>query len=391
MGHTGESFRPPAWLTGASVVLAGVGGVAVVAGFAADPSRTWADLFLAGIFLAWLGVGALALLAVDAVTGAGWSLPLRRLQEACVAALPAAAVVVLAVLFVQPDLFPSPAVGHPSRLRSWWLERPFFLARAVGYFGIWLLFAWALIRAVRAHEQSGDGPWDARSAGLAAAFLVTFGVTCWLGSYDWLMALQPGWTSTIFGVYNFAGAFLSALAAVTLLAVMLRHHAPLRTFLTADRLHTLGTLVFGFSSFWAYTWYCQYLLTWYTNHPDETSYLRLRWAGDWPAFVLASVVLSWAVPFIVLMPRWTKGNGAVLALVSVAILAGRWLDLFVIIGPTQGAALAAPGLPEAGIGLGAVGVLGLAAMWSLRRLPLVAPNAAQLELAETARPLIVAE
>jgi hypothetical protein len=199
-----------------------------------------------------------------------------------------------------------------------------------------------------------------------------------LATYDWFMALQPGWSSTIIGVYNFAGSILSALAAVTLLAVTLRRYAPLRAVLPTACLHDLGTLLFGFSSFWMYIWYCQYLLIWYTNHPDETGYLRVRVQGVWLPYLLTSLVLNWVVPFLVLLPRRNKQSGTVLACVSIMLLVGRWVDLLVIIGPSQGEAFATPGLIEAGIAAGTVGVLGHCVLWSLAKLPLVPQGAADV-------------
>jgi hypothetical protein len=363
------------------LVLALVGGVAVAVGLSSEAQRTWAVLFLASNYAVWLATGVLALIALDAVTGARWSLPVRRLQESCVAVLPVAIVGLLIVLVFDASLLrPADEAGSSERysaLRSFWLQRPFLISRSVLYLAVWSLFAVLIIRAIRNQERAGIELWSATSRGLAAAFLVIFGYTCWLATYDWLMALQSGWSSTMFGVYNFAGSILSALAAVTLLAVALRRQASLRTVLSDDCMHILGTLLFGFSSFWMYIWYSQYLLIWYTNHSDETSYLRERVQGVWLLYLLASVVLNWVVPFLVLLPRRNKQSGAVLASVSVMLLVGRWVDLLVMIGPSQGEAFATPGLIEAGIAAGTAGVLGLSSLWSLAKLPLI-PQPADL-------------
>jgi hypothetical protein len=357
-----------------------------VAGLSSDAQRTWPALYLACNYAVWLATGALALIALDAVTGARWSLPLRRLQEAWVAVLPVASAGLLVVLLfdaslIRPDGNAGTSEGS-SALRSFWLQRPFLLFRAVAYSALWSAFAVLIVRSLRAQERARAGLRGPTSVRLAAAFLVVFGYTCWLASYDWIMALQPGWSSTIFGVYNFAGSILSALAAVTLLAIALRRYATLRAVLTADCLHDLGTLLFGFSSFWMYIWYCQYLLIWYTNHPDETSYLRERVQGVWRPFLLTSLVLNWVVPFLVLLPRRSKQSGAVLMCVSIMLLIGRWVDLLVMIGPSQGESLAAPGLGDAGIAAGMAGVLGLCVFWSLAKLPLVPQGAADVLLTE---------
>ncbi len=371
------TFQPPRRLLRVLQGLAVLGGVTLAAGLVLAPQRAWANVLLAGNYLVGLALGGLVLVALHYVTGARWSAPLRRPMEALAAALPVAGVALLVVLLLKPSLYswtgPAPAgAEEPSALRAFWLSRPFFLLRALAYLAVWLAFAAALVRATRRQDETGDPAPTTRILRLSAGFLVAFGVTCWLSSDDWLMSLEPDWSSTIFAVYNFAGFFLSALAAVTLLAVWLRRAGPLRG-VTTDQLHDLGTLLFAFSSFWMYTWFCQYLLIWYTNHPEETAYFERRQDGAWPALVLLAVVLNWAIPFAVLLFRPAKCRPAILAAVCLIILAGRWVDLFVMIFPSQGEALARPGVAEAGIALGAVGVGTLAVLRSLSRAPLPRP------------------
>jgi hypothetical protein len=373
------AFHPPRWFVRLFAVLAIVGAITFVLGLFWSPQRAWANVLLISNYLVWLAVGALVLIALDNVAGARWSEPLRRLQQAIVAVLPVAGLGLLAVLLFRPSLYSGSAQTlageeHASPWRTFWLARPFFLCRSLVYLGAWLAFAAGIINNSRKLEQTDDPERIRKSIRLSAGFLVAFGVTCWLASYDWLMSLEPDWSSTVFGVYNFAGAFLSALAAVTLLAVMLKGFSPLRDFLTEDRLHNLGTLLFAFSSFWMYTWYCQYLLIWYTNHPDETIYFLRRGEGSWPMLLLTDLALNWGIPFLVLLPREAKRNASVLGGVSVIILAGRWLDLFLMIAPSQKDTLALPGALEAGFAMGAVGILGLAVFWALARSPLVPLN-----------------
>jgi hypothetical protein len=388
-----STFHPPLWALGLAGALAVLGGVALAAGFLGAPARAWANLFLASNYLVGLGLGGLLFVALLYVTGARWSEPLRRLPEALTATLPVAGLGLAAVLLLHPSLFPwtaeaHAAEGHASPLRSAWLERPAFLLRALIYFTLWLAFAWAIVRNSRRQDRTGDPALTARNVRLSAGFLVVFGVTCWLASSDWLMSLEPTWSSTVFGVYNFAGLFLSALAAVTLLTVCLRRANPLRAFVTADRLHDLGTLLFAFSSFWMYIWFCQYLLIWYTNHPEETAYFRRRLDGPWPTFLIADLVLNWGIPFLVLLFRAAKRSPAILATVSLLLLAGRWVDLFVMIAPSQGDTLAAPGLVEAGVALGTAGVVGLAVLWALGTAALVPVYAViKGQRSEVSRPL----
>jgi hypothetical protein len=348
------------------LIVAVVGGITLAAGLVEMPERAWPNLLLISNYLVGLALGGLVLVALHYVTGADWSASLQRVPEALAVVLPVAGVGLGLVFLLHPSLYAwyghaGADTEHASGLRSVWLNYAFFLVRALAYLAIWLAFAFALAR----------GQTRARKTRLSAGFLVAFGVTCWLASTDWLMSLEPDWTSTVFSVYNFAGLFLSALAAVTLVAVTLRHAGPFRDILTESHMHDLGKLVFAFSCFWMYAWFCQYLLIWYTNHPVETAYLRLRAEGTWPTVLLIDLALNWAIPFVVLLPRWTKCRGWVLAPICLVILAGRWVDLFLMIFPTQGQALAIPGLAEAGFAVAAVGILALAICRGLSRAPLV--------------------
>ena len=147
---------------------------------------------------------------------------------------------------------------------------------------------------------------------LSAIFLLVYAPTFSLASCDWLMLLDPMWFSTIWGVYNFAGMVQATLAAMIVLAIVLRARGPLRGIFTDDHLHDLGKLLLGFSCFWMYIWFSQYMLIWYTNMPEETSYYILRTQGPWGPLMIANVVLNWIVPFFILLPRPCKRSESVM-------------------------------------------------------------------------------
>jgi hypothetical protein len=367
-----SEYRLP-W-SAAAVCLAAalVGVVALAAGFYQAPQRAWAGAFTACNFLLGLGLGGLVFVALHYVTGAKWSLPLLRAPEAMTAVLPAAALglaVVLPALFFLYSAWGPPADAAP--LRRLWLNPPFFFARSLIYVAVWIAFGVLIVRNSRRQDAERDPAPTQRNRRLSAFFLVAFGVTCWLSSSDWLMSLAPNWASTVYGVYNFSGLFLSALAAVALLVIWLRRTGPMRGVVTADHLQDLGALLFGFSSFWMYVWFCQYLLIWYVNNPEETSYFRDRVNGPWTAWLLLDLGLNWAVPFVVLLFRAAKRSPLLLGAVALVVLAGRWVDLSVMILPSQGGASQPPDLVEAGLALGTVGAFALIVLVSLQRAPLV--------------------
>lgn len=368
-------FRAPRGMTQLFQVLTILGGVTLLAGFVLAPQRTWADLLLVSFDLLGLGLGAAVWLAIHHITGARWSLGLRRPLEAMTAILPLAAIGLTVVVFCRPSLYPwftsAGSDDLSSPLRTLWLGRFFFLSRAVAYSAMWIAFARRMVCA--SHRQDLDDTRAAtrKNVRLSAQFLVVFGVTCWLASSDWLMSLEPEWSSSMFGVYSFAGMFLSSLAAVTLLVIWLRRHSPLRHVITADQLHDVGTLLFALSSFWMYTWFCQYWLIWYVNNPEETAYFVRRQQAGWRTIMLLDLTLNWGLPFLMLLFRSAKRNPVVLGTVSVVILAGRWVDLFLMVFPSQGNSAPVLGAIEAGLLLGAAGAFGLICFRALAAASLV--------------------
>jgi hypothetical protein len=356
------TYRPTGRLLSLFAGLVVLGGCALVGGLVFDPQRTWAHLLLLSYYLIGIGLAGLLFVAFHYVTGARWSVPILRVPEAMTAVLPVAAVGIIAVLLCRPSLYSwsESAAGHQgeSPLHRLWLNRPFFLGRALVYVVVWSAFAMAFLRRPRHRDAASSVP-------LSAAFLVVFGVTCWLASYDWIMSLEPAWASTIFGVYNFAGLFLSGLAALILLVIWLRRRGVFHDGVTQDHLHDLGTLLFSFSSFWMYTWFCQYMLIWYVNNPEETAYYQQRWQGTFPVYLFLNLALNWAIPFLVLLFRSAKRNPHVLAGVALLVLAGRWVDLYLMVLPSQKDVVATPGLLEAGLAVGMVGLFALAFFRSL--------------------------
>ncbi len=360
-------------LTGRLAALAATGALTALVGISLAPERVWPDLLLAGFFLVGLGLAGLVFIALHYVSGAGWGVAIRRVPEALVALLPAGSLLLALVLLVRPNLYPwfGMAWSDPTGalwFKQLWLSRPFFLLRAAIYLALWLAFGRLIVRTSRQQDEHGDLALTRRNTRLSAAFLVTFGVTFWLASFDWLMSLQPSWYSTIFGVYNFAGLFSSGLAAIILVLLWLQRLGALYETFTEQHRLDLGRLLFAFSTFWAYIWFSQFMLIWYANIPEETSYFLPLVRGDWGWLFVGNLTLNWILPFLILLPRSYKKSPSALAKVSLLVLAGRGLDLYLMTAPRPHPLLT---IWELGIALGVLALAGLLVFRALREAPLV--------------------
>jgi len=319
--------------------IAIVTGIVLIAGATVVPDRTWSNLLIVAFYLTTLGLGGGLFIALAYITGASWNVAFRRVPEAMAGILPLAGIGLLAVLLVRMERYGWHHHGHGDAGTFWfkelWSYPPFWAARAVVYVGLWVLLSRAMIMVSRRQDQSGNVRLTFVNRRLSALFLAVYATTFSLASCDWLMLLEPMWFSTIWGVYNFSGMIQATLAAMVIVCLLLRRPGgPLHGTFTDEHLHDLGKLLLGFSCFWMYIWFSQYMLIWYSNIPEETSYFIPRTHGPWGPIMVLNIVLNWIVPFFVLLPRPCKRSGGVMAKIAVVVLIGRWVDLYLMVFPS---------------------------------------------------------
>jgi hypothetical protein len=373
-------YLPSRELLPVSRIVAVLGGAALLAGLALSAPRAWSNVLLAGLYLLGLGLAALAFVAIQYASGGTWATVLRRVPEALAGLIPCGGLlIVLAAACGGGELYPWMSESAPGGFRGIWLQPGFFFVRALIYLGLWTVFGAAILITSRRQDDTGSPALTHRNARLSAIFLPVFGVTVWLSSVDWIQSLEPHWSSTIFGVYGFAGLFLSGLAAITILTIRLRAAGPLAGLVTREHLHDLGKLLFAFSTFWMYIWFSQFMLIWYGNLPEEGTYYVHRLTGAWAPLFWANVLLNWAIPFLVLLSEKAKRSEKVLLRVAGVILVGRWLDLYLLIAPSVDGATPSFGIWEAGAILGMAGLFVLVFNRMLHSAPMVPAGDPYLE------------
>jgi hypothetical protein len=319
-------------------VLMFIGVLLFALGLAKDSQRTWHSFLTSYFFFVNLGIGGLFFAALQHVSKAGWSVNIRRFAESFTAFIPFAAIGAVVLLFGARTLYVwlNPEVVANDELllgKSGYLNMSFFVIRLAVFFGAWILFQRLIVGNSVKQDVDGDERHTIRNVGLSIAFLLVFALSYSLFSIDTLMSLQPHWYSTIWGVYCFAGLFQSTMAALTILTVYMMKKGLVRGLVTHDHLHDLGKFLKAFTVFYAYIGFSQFLLIWYANLPEETIFYLARSTGGWMMATLSLLIMKFAVPFLLLLPKAAKRSPAHLVLVSTLILVMQYVDIHWMVYP----------------------------------------------------------
>lgn len=380
MTNTGLTLTPA--MTRIPLALIAIGAIAFVLGLIFDPQRAWLNLLVDGFYVLSIGVSGIFFITTQRLSSAKWSAPIRRIPEAIMQVMPAAAVIMIVLWFGFEKLYPwvdPHALHHPGAHvtpgRVTYLAPAFVYARMAGILILWTFFAWRMRTISLAADGSPQAGLRAHSQlnRYAAVFAPAFAFTISMAGYDWIISLEPLWFSTMFAVYIFAGCFVQGIAAIGLTTVTLKRRGafgPGASQIGGEPVHTLGTMLLAFSTFWAYIWVCQYLLIWYGNLPEEVTYYLRRTNGPWLPVFLASFVINWIIPFFVLLPRTSKRSLRIMTGICILVLFGRWLDLYILVMPAHWTAPRVGPL-EIAMAAGAAALIFLMVVRALSRAPLV--------------------
>lgn len=297
---------------------------------------------VAFMFYTTISLGALFFVMLHHLTGARWSVVLRRLGEGLMMNFTIMLVLFIPVLIRIPRLYewadPAKAAPQASALihiKSSYLNPTFFTVRALFYFAVWITLAWILYRRSILQDKTGDPALGESMRRWSAPGMLLFAFTVTFAAFDWVMSLDAAWYSTIFGVYVFAGAVLAGLATIILVSLAVGTSSPaMGRAITVEHLHDLGKLLFAFVIFWAYIAFSQMMLIWMGNLPEETAWYARRWqAPGWRTVSILILVGHFALPFLFLLPRAIKRNRWTLGLAAAWILLIHYVDLYWLIMP----------------------------------------------------------
>lgn len=216
--------------------------------------------------------------------------------------------------------------------KSAYLNKPFWTIRSLAYLFLWVLMAIIIRKYSLKEDLDGSQAWWQKTRTVAAVFLIIWAVTSSTMTWDWVMALDPHWYSTLFGWYNFISLWIASICTIILMLIYLKRQGYLEQ-LNENHLHDLGKYAFGFSVFWTYLWFSQFMLYWYGNIPEETRWWLDRARTDYKWLFYANLLLNFLFPFLTLMRRDAKRNMTVLTIVAAGLIITHWLDFFMMITP----------------------------------------------------------
>lgn len=343
-------------------------------------NRPWSALYVAAFFFMMLALGVLAFYAVQFASQAGWSPVLFRVMEGITAYLLPGALIVLAIavasgtignynlfIWMDPDV-----VAHDELIqnKSGWLNIGWFAFRGLVFITGWSLYRYFSRKFSIAQDTAEDNSNFKKTFRISAAFLVFFIYTESIMSWDWVMSVDPHWFSTLFGWYLFASMIVSGITVIALLAIYLRAKGYLE-FVNDSHLHDLAKFMFGFSIFWTYLWFSQFMLIWYANIPEEVTYFVTR-IEDYNLPFFGMIVLNFIFPILLLMNSDFKRVPWFIVLTGIVLLFGHYIDIFNMIMPATVGDRWFIGIPEISSVLLFAGLFIFIVFTALTKAPLLA-------------------
>jgi len=341
-----QDFKIPSRLKTSSMVLLAIGVITLLAGVftlmmsqeVLCQNRFWAVLLQNSIFFLLISLASVFILSATSLSQAGWIVAFRRVPEAIagVVWVLAAIVGILLMIIVWTDKvhiysWLDPAYNPKNSLNT---LKNFFLSK--GFFTFWtiltlVLWSWlgAKLRQLSIRQDT-EPKGSTRiywmnfnySAGFVFVFALTLASTIpWL----WIMSIDSHWFSTMFSWYTFASSFVSGMSMIMLWVLYIKSQGYFEI-VSDEHIHDIGKFMFAFSIFWTYLWFSQFMLIWYANIPEETTYFQIRMHGPYRVFYWLNIIMNFVAPILILMPRPNKRNYFVVVLVAVIILLGHWID-----------------------------------------------------------------
>ena len=349
-------------------------------------NKPWAAIYVPALFIFLISLGVFVFYALQNVAQAGWSPVLFRVMEGITSYLVPGGIIVYIILvlstlhlnhlfiWMDPEVVANDVI---IQNKTAYLNTPFFLIRAAIYMIGWILFSKLIIKNSRKLDDEFSLTLHKRNFKLSAMFLVFFIVTESMMSWDWIMSIDTHWFSTLFGWFVLASILVSAVTTIALVTIYLKGKGYLEH-VNNSHIHDLAKFMMGFSIFWAYLWFSQFLLIWYANIPEEVTYYVSR-LEDYPVLFFGTVIMNWLLPMLILINSDFKRVNWIVIFAGIIILVGNYMNFFVLIMPGTVGESWFIGIPEISSILLISGIFIFTVFSALAKAPLTVKHSAFLE------------
>ena len=366
--------------------------------------RAWQLFHVNWLFFTGLAGGSLALSAVHKTVRAKWSGVILRFAEAAGAFLPVSILGMLLIFTVGYEHVYGP-MEHQlhsfSHGKALWLSRPWMVTRLfvslvamtwIGYKIVWEAMKPDFRDAAAHVTGEKKARYERWSAGydeaasddrlwrLGPLYAVVYALAFTFVAFDGIMALQPHWFSNLLGGFYFMGSFLGGHTLLALTSMYGVRHLGVNDLFSPKQRHDLGKLCFGFTVFWAYLMYAQFLVIRYGNMPEETGFVFARLWGHWLPIGRAVLLGMFVIPFIGLLGVAPKKFPVTLGIFTAVSLSALWLERYLLVVPSVTTGAPQFGMPELGPTLGMAGLFLLMYALFARAFPMVSPRLALITL-----------
>ncbi len=149
-------------------------------------------------------------------------------------------------------------------------------------------------------------------------------------SFDFAIAIVPGWHTTIFPPYFVAGAIYSGFAMVLVLAIPIRKYYGLEGMITMRHLQNSAKIMLATGLIVAYGYFFETFIALYSGSTYERFMIHNRWFGPYAGAYWSLILLNILIPQILWWPK-IRSSTTWLFGISLVVLVGMWLERFVII------------------------------------------------------------
>ncbi len=321
--------------------LFGVGVVGLIAtgiGYFFNHDQFFFSYLVSFSFFSSIALGCLFFVMLQHLTRSHWSVVLRRIPESISSNLWIWGLFIIPVLLGIHSLYHwshADAVAADPVLQGKepYLNTSFFIVRQVIYFAIWSFLGYRLYQKSVEMDQSRNWGLQTLMRRTSGPGIFIFAITLAFASFDWLMSLDPHWYSTMFGVYYFAMSFQAVFAVMILIVLFLWGQGLLKNTLKEGHIYDLSVQMFGFTVFYAYIAFSQYLLIYYGNIPEETVWFLERLDHGYEYLAYFYLFGRFVIPFILLLNKKSKTNLKLVAGVSILILVSHLVELYWLVMP----------------------------------------------------------